>query len=80
MITDRQKELIAKSPETEYGQALFAWIRDELEILESSEETGLKICDDPLSHDFRCQLGLKIAYRKVLNKPKQCLEELTRRS
>jgi hypothetical protein len=78
MITNRQKQLIADMPSTEYGQALFAWIREELDILEKKEESGLKISDDPLSQDFRSELGLKIAYRKVLNKPKQCFEELSK--
>jgi hypothetical protein len=78
MLNNRQKQLIATIPETEYGQALFAWIREEIELLETMEETSLRICDERLIDDFRTQLGLKIAFRKVLNKPKQCLEELSK--
>ena len=78
MLTERQKSVIASMPETEYGQALAAWLNEEIRILEEKEESGMKICDDPLIEDFRVQLGMKIAFRRTLKKPKQILEELNK--
>lgn len=69
MITDQQKQLIVMLPETEYGRALFADIRGEIESIETKEEHGGKICDDPLIEDFRVQMGIKIGLKWVLNRP-----------
>ena len=71
MINERDRELIRQLPEIEHGQALFRWIEDEIKLLD--EESGLKICDDPLMEDFRVKMGRKYELKRVLNKPKECL-------
>uniref|UniRef100_A0A6M3IZZ7 Uncharacterized protein n=1 Tax=viral metagenome TaxID=1070528 RepID=A0A6M3IZZ7_9ZZZZ len=76
MIDDRDKYLISELPSTEYGQAFFKWLKEEIALMEEIEQTSLKICDDPLLEDFRMQLGIKIGLRRVLQKPVQCLNEL----
>lgn len=74
-LTERDKELIVILPETEYGQALFKWLRSEIAMQEEKELHGSKICDDPLFEDFRTQLGIKIGLKWVLNLPTKILEE-----
>ena len=79
MIDDRDKYFIAELPNTEYGQALIKWVKEEIELLEERETSYLKICDDPLQEDFRVQLGIKTGLKRVLQKPGQCLDELNNR-
>lgn len=67
-----------KLPETEYGQALFSWIKEELELIEAKEEHGGKICNDPLIEDFRTQLGIKIGFKRLLRLPKELIEKSNR--
>ena len=76
MLNERENYLIAELPNTEYGQALEKWLREEISLIENKEDCALKICDDPLQEDFRVQLGIKIGLRRVLRKPKECLTEL----
>ena len=76
MLTDRDKYLISELPNTDYGQALERWLKEEVSMLETKEEHGLKICDDPLHEDFRVQLGIKFGFNWVLKKPKDCIKEL----
>lgn len=71
MLTKQQELLIIALPETEYGRAFFAWIQEEITQLEANEEHGGKICDNPLIEDFRTQLGLKIAYKRILRKAQE---------
>ena len=78
MLDERETYLIAEFPKTEWGQALEKWLREEISLLEKKEEFGLKICDDPLSEDFRVQIGIKIGLKRVLRKPNECLTELNR--
>jgi len=78
MPTERDKYLISTLPETEYGQALERWLREEISLLENKEECGLKISNDPLHEDFRVQLGIKIGLKRVLKKPKECINELNK--
>ena len=76
MLTDRDKYLISELPNTEYGQALINCIEEEIALLEHREEHSSKICNDPLVEDFRVHLGIKIGFKRVLRKPKECLTEL----
>lgn len=76
MLDERDNYYISELPKTEYGQALEKWLREEISLIENKEEYGLKICDDPLSEDFRVLLGIKIGLKRVLRKPKECLNEL----
>jgi len=76
MLDERDKQLIAELSNTEYWQALEKWLREEISLIENKEEYSLKICDDPLSEDFRVLLGIKIGLKRVLRKPKECLKEL----
>lgn len=76
MLTAQQEILIASLPETEYGRALFAWLTQEIEVLEKNEECGGKICNDPLIEDFRVQLGMKISLKRVLRKPLELKQSL----
>lgn len=73
-MNEHQKRLMMSLPETEYGQALFAWINEEIALQEKKEGTSWKICDDPLIEDFRVQLGIKIGLKRVLLKPQKLKE------
>jgi len=66
MINRNDKYLISTLPKTEQGQALMRWLQDEVSMIEGKEESGLKICDDPISEDLRFLLGSKISYKKVM--------------
>lgn len=74
MDIEHRDFLISTLPETEYGRALFHWIQEELDILETKELSGSKICNDPLIEDFRTQLGMKIALKRVMRKPHKILD------
>lgn len=76
MLTDHDKDLIANLFRTDWGQALEVWLRDEISLLEEKEKHGLKISTDPLHEDFRWQLGLKMGLKMVLDKPRECFNEL----
>lgn len=78
MLTEQQKHLLIMLPETEYGQALYGWLRQEIKALEDKEETVGKICNDPLIEDFRVQMGIKIGLKRVLNKPQKLIIETQR--
>jgi hypothetical protein len=71
VLSDHEKYLISELPNTEYGQALIRWIKNEVAILEDLEEHGAKICNDPLHDDFRVQLGIKIGFKRVLRLPEE---------
>jgi hypothetical protein len=74
VLTAQQEQLIMMLPETEYGRALFAWIQQEIDSLETNEEYGGKICNDPLIEDFRTQMGIKIGLKRVLRKPNELIQ------
>lgn len=61
-------------PETEYGIALIAMINQEIEAIERKEPT-MKICDDPIREDFRYQMGMKDAFKRILRKPQELKNE-----
>ena len=75
-MDDNDRRLISELPKAEYGQAQERWLTEEIDIIEQQEVSGLKICDSPLSEDFRWKLGEKAALKRVLKKPKQCFNEL----
>lgn len=70
----QRDHLIAMLPKTEYGIAFFEWIQEEIDMLEEKELSGSKICDDPLSEDFRTQLGMKIFAKRVKRKPQDIVD------
>ena len=76
MLTMQEEILLADLPKTEYGRALFKWLKEEIGMLENKEQHAAKICDDPLIEDFRCQLGIKIGLKRVLDKPQECIKSL----
>jgi len=76
LISDHDKYLISELPKTEYGQAFMRWLREEVDLLENKQEVNAKICDDPLTEDFRTQLGIKIGLKRALRKPTECFNEL----
>lgn len=78
MLTDQEKSLIANLFKTEWGQALENWLREEISLLEQKEEYSAKICNEPIHEDFRVQMGIKIGFKRVLRKPKECFDELTK--
>uniref|UniRef100_A0A6M3J307 Uncharacterized protein n=1 Tax=viral metagenome TaxID=1070528 RepID=A0A6M3J307_9ZZZZ len=47
-----------------------------MDLLENKQEVNAKICDDPLTEDFRTQLGIKIGLKRALRKPTECFNEL----
>lgn len=69
MLTAQQEQLLIMLPETEYGRALIAWLKEEIEAQEVKEPG--KICNDPLLEDFRVQMGIKIGLKSVLQKPQE---------
>lgn len=76
-MNSQRAQFISLLPSLEYGRALMDWIKEEIDQLEKLEEAGLKICEDPLSEDFRYKLGMKAAFKRVLNKPQECTNILT---
>lgn len=79
MLTEQELLLISNMPKTEYGQALEKWIKEDIEQLEEKEGYASKICDDPLIEDFRVQLGIKLGLKRVLEKPRKCIETLNQK-
>ena len=74
MDIEQRDYLISILPQTEHGMAERAWIQEEIDMLEKKELSGSKICDDPLIEDFRTQLGMKIAFKRVMRKPQEILD------
>jgi len=78
MLTDTEKQLLSHLSTTEYGQALIKWLEEEIKLMEDAEESGLQI-SDIIHEDFRFKLGIKIGFKRVLQKPIQCLNDLNQR-
>ena len=76
MVTPNEKYLISQLPQTEYGQALNAYLNERISEIESNEGINWKICDDPLNQDFRVQMGVKMGLKEVRDMPGKCTKEL----
>jgi hypothetical protein len=77
MLTQQQEQLLILLPDTEYGRALTAWLQQEIDLVEAAEPG--KICHDPLLEDFRVQMGIKIGLKRVLQKPRELMQQINYR-
>jgi len=75
-VTEYERDLLLQFPGSDYGRVFLGILQEELKEDELSFDLTAKICDDPISEDWRFKRGGIAKLRHILDIPRKYTNNL----